>query len=547
MTPICLPFVVNLLAIIFVEVSSENVQVTTNEGTILGTTSLSEKLNKTMYMFLSIPYAEPPKRFELSVPKSSWSGVLNCTFERAQCLQTQYDVIQAKIEGSEDCLFLSVFSPNLTGRAPVLVWIHGGGFIYGNGSLISNSPELFLEEGLVVVGIQYRLGIFGFISTGDLTCPGNWGLKDQTLALQWVQRNIPHFGGDPKRVTIWGQSAGAGSVALHLTSVRSKGLFCRAIMNSGTSISLWSRSRKSVELAHKIGDILGVGSANSSALIKNLKKVDSITLHNVSYNLNTEIFGKYALAGILLAPVIEVPHPTAFLTVKCDQSLRSGEFTRVPVLTGYTSNELPIIAPATLSASVATFNQDPTNFVPAGIISNKNLTEAGLKIRKEFLGDVPTVTLDNSLIHLFNVDQMIRPPHRFVADVKKYVPNTYLYQFSYQGDIEKTLGYNFSGAVHSEDLYYLFKANLPFSKKDLAVRSKMVKMWSNFCKYGKPIPLPTSTLDNIVWLPASITPRPLLFNIDYKNRYIINPYLKELKFYDKQIFGKYGQGVYDTY
>ncbi|CAG9838800.1 unnamed protein product [Diabrotica balteata] len=535
-------FVTILLTATIFAVYADNTQVVTNEGTILGRTSLSEKLNKTIHMFLSIPYAEPPKRFELSIPKSTWTGVLNCTFERAQCLQTQ-----DKIEGSEDCLFLSVFSPNLTGRAPVLVWIHGGGFVYGNGSLISFSPELFLEEGLVVVGIQYRLGIFGFISTGDLSCPGNLGLKDQTLALQWVQRNIAHFGGDPKRVTIWGQSAGAASVALHLTSSRSKGLFSGAIMSSGVSLCLWALSRNAIELAHKTGAVLGVGSTNSSQLIDNLKKVDYNNLLNVSNNLAIEIFYKYPLAGIPLGPVIEVPHKTAFLTVKSDKSLLSGEFTRVPLLLGYTSNELSTMAQELLSGSVSIFDQQPEKFVPADIISNKNLTEAGLKIRKEFLGDAPIIKMDNSLIHLFNIDQFIRPIHRFVADVKKYVLNTYLYQFSYKGDIEKALGFNFSGVVHAEDLYYLFKANLPFSKKDLAVRSKMVKMWSNFCKYSKPIPLPTSSLDHAIWLPASIAPRSVLFNIDYKNGFIKNPYLKELNFYDKQIYAKYGQGVYDTY
>uniref|UniRef100_A0A6P7GIH5 Carboxylic ester hydrolase n=1 Tax=Diabrotica virgifera virgifera TaxID=50390 RepID=A0A6P7GIH5_DIAVI len=426
-----------------------NVQVTTNEGTILGKTSLSEKLNKTMYMFFGIPYAEPPNRFELSVPKSNWTGVLNCTSERDICLQTLYNVILGQvlntIGGSEDCLFLNVITPNLTGRHPVLVWVHGGAFLNGNGSLVDYSPELLVEKGIVVVGIQYRLGAFGFLSTGDLTCPGNLGLKDQTLALQWVQRNIAHFGGDPTRVTIWGQSAGAASVALHLTSVRSKGLFSGAIMSSGTSLNLFLLSRKAVGLAYQIGTALGVGSSNSSELIENLKTVDGITLQNVSRNLASEIYGQYPLAGLLLAPVIEVPHPTAFLTVKSDHSLLSGKFTRVPVLTGYTSNEWAIIAGG-IPDAIPIFNQDPTTLVPASIISNKNLTEAGLKIRKEFFGDVPNITMDNSLVHFYNVDQMIRPAERFVADVKKYVPNTYLYQFSYKGpNIEAALGYNFSG------------------------------------------------------------------------------------------------------
>ncbi|XP_072397153.1 juvenile hormone esterase-like [Diabrotica undecimpunctata] len=535
-------FVVNLLATILFEVSAENVQVITNEGTIVGTTSLSEKLNKTMYLFNGIPYAEPPKRFELSVPKSNWTGVLNCTFEREQCVQG-VDVV----EGSEDCLYLNVASPNLNGRAPVLVWIHGGTFNAGNGSLTVYSPELLLEEGLVVVGIQYRLGVFGFLSTGDLSCPGNWGLKDQTLALQWVQRNIVHFGGDPKRVTIWGASAGSASVSLHLTSAISKGLFSGAIMNSGVSLCLWALSRTASELAHNTGTILGVGSSNSSELIENLKKVDYVRLQTVSSILSVLAFNNYPLIGIALGPVIEVPHKTAFLTVKSDNSLLLGQFTRVPILVGHTSNELGIMAPELFAGSIPILQTQPRKLVPADIISNKNLTEAGLKIRKQFFGNAPNITMDSHLVNFFNIDEFVRPVHRFVFDVKKYVLNTYLYQFSYKGDIEKALGFNFSGVVHGEDVGYLFKFNFPFSKRDLYVRSKMVKMWSNFCKYGKPIPLPTSNLDNAVWLPASVTPRPLLFNIDYKNGFILNPYLKELNFYDKEIYNRYGQGVYDTY
>ncbi|XP_050515437.1 juvenile hormone esterase-like isoform X3 [Diabrotica virgifera virgifera] len=541
MTPICLPFVVNLLAIIFVEVSSENVQVTTNEGTILGTTSLSEK-NQTIYMFNGIPFVEPPNRFELAVPKSNWTGILNCTVERDQCVQGI-----GIVTGSEDCLYLNVASPKLNGTAPVLVWIHGGTFNAGNGSLISYSPKLFLEEGLVVVGIQYRLGVFGFLSTGDLTCPGNWGLKDQTLALQWVQRNIAHFGGDPKRVTIWGASAGSACVSLHLNSARSKGLFNGAIMNSGVSLCLWALSRTGNELAHNTGAALGVGSANSTQLIENLKKVDYVSLQNVSATLSVTTFGNFPLIGIALGPVIEVPHPTAFLAVKSDNSLLSGQFNQVPMLVGHTTNELGLMAPELFSGSIPTLQTEPKKLVPADIISDKNLTEAGLKIRKEFFGNATNITMDSHLVNFFNNNLFFRPINRFVSDVKKFVHNTYLYQFSYKGDIEKASGVNFTGVVHGEDVSYLLRDNLPFSKKDLNVRSKLVKMYSNFCKYSKPIPLPTPSLDNADWLPASNTSDQLLFNIDYKIGYTVNPHLKELQFFDNEIYNKYGQGVYDTY
>nr|CAH7763192.1 unnamed protein product [Callosobruchus chinensis] len=128
------------------------------------------------------------------------------------------------VTGQEDCLTINVYTPTLEqDNLPVIVWIHDGGFFLGNSSYANRPPDLILDEDVIFVSFNYRLGVFGFFSTEDLAAPGNYAFKDQVLALKWVQDNIQHFGGDPKAVTIFGESAGAASVSYLLQSDLSKG------------------------------------------------------------------------------------------------------------------------------------------------------------------------------------------------------------------------------------------------------------------------------------------------------------------------------------
>ncbi|RUS76929.1 hypothetical protein EGW08_015302, partial [Elysia chlorotica] len=143
---------------------------------------------------------------------------------------------------SEDCLHLNVFTPPDVGVGQfrkVMVWIHGGGFAMGNAGLYIPST-LVTDNDVIVVTIQYRLGPLGFLSSGDKALPGNLGLRDQVLALQWVKNNIHRFGGDADDVTIFGESAGSGSVAALSVTSATRGLFNKAIMQSGTILSPWS-------------------------------------------------------------------------------------------------------------------------------------------------------------------------------------------------------------------------------------------------------------------------------------------------------------------
>ena len=197
--------------------------------------------------YLGIPYAAPPtgpQRWRPPLPALSWSGVRVADAHGAPCAQAPLRGLTTLSDASrEDCLTLNVWQPNAPAKRsrPVMVWIHGGGFINGSGASPTFYGEAFARLGVVLVTINYRLGVFGFLAHPELGreagdgASGNYGLMDQIAALRWVQRNIAAFGGDPANVTLFGQSAGGASVLALMTSAAADGLFARAIVQSGAA------------------------------------------------------------------------------------------------------------------------------------------------------------------------------------------------------------------------------------------------------------------------------------------------------------------------
>ena len=215
-----------------IDVPADPGVVQTESGSVRGMVAADHRL------FTGIPYAAPPVgalRFQPPVPAPGWAGFRDATRPGPRCIQDVDNDVD-KRETSEDCLTLNVWTPPPSGEPrPVLVWIHGGGFVNGSGD-IYNARRLAGRGDIVVVTINYRLGALGFLAhpalgqEGDV---GNYGLADQQAALRWVQDNIAGFGGDPDKVTIAGESAGAMSVCDHLVAPDSDGLFSAAIIQSG--------------------------------------------------------------------------------------------------------------------------------------------------------------------------------------------------------------------------------------------------------------------------------------------------------------------------
>lgn len=231
--------------------AAQSVVVRTNSGAVAGVKSKESAVT----VFKGIPFAAPPVgdlRWAPPAPVTPWKGVRNADAFGASCMQTEVDQLlpwtkefmdHNKI--SEDCLFLNVWSPRVasTAKLPVVVYIHGGAFTGGSGAVEIYDGERLAQTGLVVVTINYRLGIFGFFAYPELTAKsthhssGNYALLDQIAGLAWVKENIARFGGDPSRVTIWGQSAGAASVQDLLASPLAAGLFEGAMADSGIGVA----------------------------------------------------------------------------------------------------------------------------------------------------------------------------------------------------------------------------------------------------------------------------------------------------------------------
>lgn len=203
---------------------------------------------------MSIPYAKPPTgdlRYRHPRPADHWTGILNATQQPNSCVQivdTAFgdfvgaDMWNPNTEMSEDCLYVSVFVPHpRPKKSPVMLWIYGGGFYQGTSTLdVYDYKTLAAEENIILVSIQYRVANLGFLFLGTPDAPGNAGLFDQNLALRWAHDNIHYFGGDPTRITLVGESAGAVSVSMHLLSAKSHDLFQRAILESGSPTAPWA-------------------------------------------------------------------------------------------------------------------------------------------------------------------------------------------------------------------------------------------------------------------------------------------------------------------
>ena len=198
-------------------------------------------------VFKGIPYAAPPVgdlRWKEPQPVAAWSGTRDAVQFGDRCQQAPFPAYRTTgTRGmSENCLFLNVWSAPDSAKRPVIVWIHGGGFGYGYSNQASYDGDHFVQKGLVYVDLNYRVGSLGFLAHPGLTAEsphkssGNYGILDQIAALQWVQRNIEKFGGDPDNVTIFGESAGSISVNVLTASPLAKGLFKRAIGDSGAGL-----------------------------------------------------------------------------------------------------------------------------------------------------------------------------------------------------------------------------------------------------------------------------------------------------------------------
>ncbi|MGW2178029.1 carboxylesterase/lipase family protein [Streptomyces sp. NPDC001732] len=292
-------------------------------GTVVGTTAgkVRGTAGKGLRSFRGIPYAAPPVgglRWAPPRPAAPWTGVRDATSPGAPCAQPVGLPVGTPSE-NEDCLHLNVTAPARTdGGLPVIVWIHGGSLMYGSGDMYG--PERPAARGAVVVSVNYRLGVMGFLSGATVEGADGLGLEDQQAALRWVRANAAAFGGDARNVTIMGESGGGYSVCDHLASPRSAGLFDRAVVQSAPCATGGTRTRAEAEAdARRVVTALGC-EKDTAACLRRASVADLLKAYG-PFNEPRPVAG------------------TELMPLSPGEALRTGRFNRVPVLVGVNHDE----------------------------------------------------------------------------------------------------------------------------------------------------------------------------------------------------------------
>ncbi|KAJ8916853.1 hypothetical protein NQ315_005860 [Exocentrus adspersus] len=505
---------VSVLSTCLVAVFSENTVVTLPNGKIQGREAKSF-INTTFYAFQEVPYAAPPVgdlRFKAPAPVKNWEGVLETLKNTKICIQGGTDARQ-----NEDCLYLNVYTPVVPGteaNLPVLVFIHGGGFVGGSGIYDGLGPEFFMDTGrIVVVTINYRLGPFGFLSTEDDVIPGNNGLKDQRFALLWVQENIHLFGGDPKKVTIDGQSAGSASVSYLVFSKQSEGLFRAAIHESGTVLISWGYQRYARDIAYKAAaaiDNTFTKSNTSVELLELLQKVSARDLQDVANKLQCvakEVPTKHINPGYIFAPVVESGED-GFLTELPYEGIEKGHINKVKMIIGMNSEE-SITQVSNLESFknlMTSYDNDLTIIVNDDFHVTDEDVELtiGQEIRKIYVKDLFQDDLASSVRFISDC----RYTHNIIryAQLASQFADVYFYQFSYDGELGGVNAYieGAESVAHSEELQYLWRNNrnqdvTKFPEGDVLTHKRLVQMWTNFVTDLDPTFEEDELLQNVTW------------------------------------------------
>ncbi|XP_063531902.1 esterase FE4-like [Cydia strobilella] len=492
-------FCVQLLYLRFTVCAENELIVTVKQGQLQGATDTLYD-GSTYYCFKGIPYAQAPLgqlRFRAPLPPKSWEGIRQATEYGSICAQT--DTV---FQGSEDCLFLNVFTKSLQGRTPVMVFIHGGSFIIGSGNDDVYGPKFLVQQDVVLVTLNYRLEVLGFVSMEIPEVPGNAGMKDQVAALKWIKENIANFGGDPDNITIFGESSGAVSVSHHILSPMTTGLFHRVIQQSGTSVHSWAIGEGSKSRAFRVGKYLGKDTNNTIELLEFLRSVQAANLTNLTIATSTEDELYRGLPERFL-PVVEkkFDNVEAFLSEYPLDILQSETIRKVPLMLGYNSAE-GIIAIQDRLERLDIYNNNPSYDVPREIaekLTQDQINNMGQRIRQFYIGDRNYTQDDYKVIVTMLSDlYLVYDTHRFTYLYSKHNSPIYMDRFSFDTDLNVfrklySGGLDLQGACHGDDVFYMFSNNYTKdayeSQENLKdYVSKMTKLWTDFAKTSNPTP-----------------------------------------------------------
>jgi para-nitrobenzyl esterase len=465
-----------------------------------------------MRSYFAIPYAMPPlgeRRWSAPAPAQPWPARLEKTASAAPCLQTSNSPFRLAND-SEDCLYLDVHAPTGQGPFPVMVNFHGGNFVTGGTGQYAD-PSPLVSNGVIVVNVAYRLGAMGFLAHPALVqdgAAGNYGIMDQQLALRWVQDNIAHFAGDSTNVTIFGESAGGFSVMTHLASPGSKGLFVKAIVQSGnygndrqpSGAQMAAISTAVVDNAIKAARSAGVAGiaceagAVTAACLRSLP--DAVVRNQLAA----------AIYSALPNPVPSVDGKVLPKSVKA--AFAAGENIKVPMIDGTNQDEYALyvaIAEDGRRQAAANFDPADTRFAlpPAGYAPTIAALTAGSGVAPADLvstwyplaayGANPALQPSLAESVLATDLGFACPALRTVQRVASQSTPIWMYEFRDQTAIPSVGIANgkyylsfAQGAAHSYDLQYLYNLHDLGNDERRALQAAMARYWTNFARTGNP-------------------------------------------------------------
>lgn len=416
------------------------------------------------------------KCLQPSTPYPEFEETFEAYYDSGICPQ----MVFGNIFGSLDCLHLNIFVPKSASsqnHIPVLVWIHGGGF--SSGSSGGFGPKFLVRHDIIVVTINYRLGPYGFMCLGIPEVPGNQGLKDQLLALRWINDNIHSFGGDVSKITIMGESAGAISIDLHLYSAEAQ-LFRSAILESGVAILPGSIRDPRPELLLQLTDKLGFVTED---LIQSLTFLSSVDPHLVIAAASSMDFGSFF-------PCVEKQFDNIEIFLQdYPDNIGVPNVKNMPVLIGFNDKEMLGQYANQEYKYFETLGDLFADYLKNGFdFDDDKLNEMETLVRRFYVGDgeisqdVKLAVIDMASDFCFN--------HPIQRSIAKYLENganyIYHYVFSYNGGRNLVSGSSIEGAAHADELGYLFdlsqwhEAPVP---EDQLIIDRMTTMWANFVKY----------------------------------------------------------------
>ncbi|PNF28466.1 Acetylcholinesterase, partial [Cryptotermes secundus] len=484
-------------------------------------------MNKEVHIFTGIPFAKPPVgplRFRRPVPVDPWHGVLDATTLPNSCYQERYEYFPG-FEGeemwnpntnvSEDCLYLSIWVPqrvrirhsDQSPKVPILVWIYGGGYMSGTSTLdVYDADIVAATSDVIVASMQYRVGSFGFLYLTPFfgpeseEAPGNMGLWDQALAIRWLRDNAGAFGGDPDLITLFGESAGGGSVSLHLLSPVTRGLVRRGIMQSGTLNAPWSYmdGEKAADIGRVLVEDVGCNSTqltdSPSRVMACLRLVDSKTISVQQWN------SYWGILGFPSAPTID----GVFLPKHPLDLIRDGNYEDTEILIGSNQDEVQrenFIFSRSLLGLVANNSKyiSPEsvnlfkNFIQLKINATRGENEADVLSRVlqytdwEHLGD--GYINQKKIAEIVGDYFFICPTNLFAEKFAEQGTTVYYYYFTQR--TSSNLWGKWMGVMHGDEIEYVFghplNMSIEFNHKERELSRRIMDIFARFALTGKPM------------------------------------------------------------